>query len=336
MKIIVRVILVSGYIILASLGICFAQEGILNYPGKVFFIDPSFQDYVETNFGHLKKKQKTETYRDAPGPVKISTFKTVLPGKFKKMSGQSQGFLFPETPETSKDAFLNLKKFQSPENGRNSRTAATGAASAASGRKAAEQTLFYKINFAGEPGAISSYVPFPGNVRTEGTENMDYVQVGILVSQKKQEQTMNEIFSRPDFKFVGERVVPNGKSDAGAVILGLIPATEAAGLLEHQGVSGIFIERSDMSLPFNAKIRFTVKVPCSTDFEKFISVFVRKISAETGFVFESRSFPDNAVPGCSSKFTAVELSGFLPVTRIKDLFKSPFVAAPSRLLSDIR
>ena len=266
------------------------------------FLDPSFQDFVETAYGYRNPKNTPNVindFRDALTSLPVTTLMTVQP---------------PRSPGAS----LSLVKSGS---GAADPVPAVKAAAPAAAKPAPGQ--YYKVTFAHEPGPLSSYVsPLDPNALS-GFSAGDYVFITVLPKSDDHASVIKDL-SGAGFKFAGEKTYFNG-SGKNTFLLGWAPYSKLASIYKNPGVRRVGIEKKASGVPFRTRIRFTLRAPGGARSGEFVSDFVRQLTTASGFASESVTrLPQNSG---SAKFTAFEITGSLPVDMVSAVSRSPFVAA---------
>ena len=107
--------------------------------------------------------------------------------------------------------------------------------------------------------------------------------------------------------------------------MGWVSYSKLARINNNPLVQRTAIENKSSGTPFRVRVRFTLRAPGGENSAVFVDDFVRNLSASAGFSSENISRLPK-VSG-SSKFTAFEVTGSLPVDKISSVSLSPFVAA---------
>lgn len=259
------------------------------------FLDPSFQDFVETAYGYRNPQNTPRVindFRDALTSLPITTL----------MTSQSTVIKGPVAVPAVKSAV------PAP--------AAPAAVKSAPGQ-------YYKVTFANESGPISSYVSSLDPNALSGFRAGDYVFITVLPKDDDHAAVIKAL-SGTGFKFAGEKTYFNG-SGKKTFLLGWAPCAKLESIYKNPKVRRVGIEKKASGVPFRTRIRFTLRAPGGERSGAFVSDFVRQLTSASGFTSESVfRLPQNSG---NAKFTAFEVTGSLPVDMVGEISRSPFVAA---------
>ncbi len=179
----------------------------------------------------------------------------------------------------------------------------------------------YKVTFAGESGPVGSYVrPLDG---ASGKYARAYVMLGVSINGASYDKLLPEL-EAAGLRFAGERISYSFKRRK-TVILGWAPYSSMARISKIAGVAGVAVEKRSTGVPMKARVRFTLKVPFQNRPNAFVPGFIKRLSDEGGFTSESWFRLPQAAG--ESKFSVFDVTGTLPVDRIGELSRSPFVAS---------
>lgn len=254
------------------------------------FMDPAFQDCLETTDGYLNSKNtmkvivdysdKTD-FRDSPISAPAATLKNPAPAKTAVAAPrlvQAEGPAFPAG--------------------------------------------HYKVTFAGDSGSIGSFVWPVGTGPAKYAR--EYVFISVTPSGKDYAELLPRLESEGGFRFVGEKTFYTRESRR-TVILGWAPAVNLIKIGRIKGVRQAGIEKKSFGVPLKAKVRFTLKVPYQSRPNAFVPGFIKDLTENSGFTAENWfRLPQK---GVDSKFSVFDVTGSLPVDMIGDLSRSPFVAS---------
>ncbi|HOW88798.1 MAG TPA: hypothetical protein PL037_00845, partial [Elusimicrobiales bacterium] len=181
----------------------------------------------------------------------------------------------------------------------------------------------YKVTFAGESGPISSYVGPLGSGAASGFKIGDYTFVSIL-PRAADIPSVIKALAEEGFRFSGEKTffTPEGKK---TLIMGWASYSRLDRITKNPLVLRTAVESKPSGSQFRARIRFTLRAPGGENSAVFVEDFVRNLGSSAGFSAENVS----RVPAASgsSKFTAFEVTGSIPLEMIGSVSMSPFVAA---------
>lgn len=261
------------------------------------YMDPAFQDYVETVYGYRNPKNAPKVindFRDALTSIPSVNLKTVRPP----------------------DSAAARRQDSAADNTVPGRPRIPALSEKAPGQ-------YYKVTFANEAGPLSAYVnPLDPNA-VSGFKAADYVFVTVLPGTEDHAAVIRAI-SGMGFRFAGEKTYFSG-GEKKTFLLGWAPYSKLESISNHPQVRRAAIEKKISGVPFRTRIRFTLRAPGGTLSGVFVSDFIRRLSAGTGFASENVfRLPQNAA---NAKFTAYDVIGSLPVDMVGELSRSPFVAA---------
>ncbi len=258
------------------------------------FLDPSFQDFVETAYGYRNPRNTPggiNDFRDALTSLPVTTLMTARPARSPLPAPSS---LIPHPSSLTPPAAVKSAPGQ-----------------------------YYKVTFANEPGPISSYVSPPDPNALSGFRAGDYVFITVLPKDDDHAAVIRAL-SGTGFRFAGEKTYFNG-SGKKTFLLGWAPYSKLETIYKNPKVRRVGIEKKASGVPFRTRIRFTLRAPGGERSGAFVSDFVRQLTSASGFTSESVvRLPHNSG---SSKFTAFEITGSLPVDMVGAVSRSPFVAA---------
>ena len=302
----------------------FAQTdfpGVPPSPETNPFLDPSFQDFVETAYGYRNPKnmwgkplQRFPPVAQSPGRGAanvINDFRDAL-------TSLPVTTLMTSRPARAPVSSLSLIKLNSAaaDPAPAVKAAAHGAAKSAPGQ-------YYKVTFANESGPLSSYVSPLDPGALSGFRAGDYVFISVLPKTDDHAAVIKDL-SGTGFKFAGEKTYFNG-SGKKTFLLGWAPHSKLESIYKNPGVRRVSIEKQSSGAPFRTSIRFTLRAPGGESSGAFVSDFIRQLTSSAGFASESVvRLPQNSG---SAKFTAFEITGSLPVDMVGAVSRSPFVAA---------
>ncbi len=254
------------------------------------FLDPVFQDYIETSGGYLNSKNTMQVrtdfsdFRDAPSALPVRTLKNPVPA-----------------------AKLPL---------------ARPAAPAPAAETAGVPPGHYKVTFAGEGGPVGSFVWPLGS--GPGKYAREYVFMTVTPDNPDYSALLSKLESETGFRFVGEKIFYSGNSRT-LVILGWVPAANRVKVAGLSGVARVVVGRQGTGVPLKTKVRFTLKVPYQNRPAVFVPGFLRRLADQSGFSAETLfRLPQNSR---DSKFSVFDVTGTLPVDMIGELSRSPFVGS---------
>jgi len=233
-----------------------AQDGFLPpSPDTNPYLDPAFQDYVETVYGYRNPKNAPKyvnDFRDAPTSLPVITLKT--------------------------EQLPIIIKASAP--------APAPAVKPAPGQ-------YYKVTFANEGGPLSAYVnPLNPNALS-GFNAGDYVFITVLPRTNEYAAVIKAL-SGTGFKFAGEKTYFTGGVKK-TFLLGWVPYSKLESIYKHPQVRRVAIEKKSSGIPLRTRIRFTLRAPGGTLSGVFVSEFIRQLSAGTGFASENVfRLPQNA------------------------------------------
>jgi len=284
------------------------------------YLDPAFQDYVETAYGYRNPNHAPKhagDFRDALTSLSSVTLKTARPPA-------------AVAPQAAPKAPQAVSKIQIASSGQ-PRTLAPGSTEKVRGQPGALASNFnsaapgqyYKVTFANENGPLSAYVnPLDPNALS-GFKAGDYVFITVLPRTEDHASVIRDL-SETGFKFAGEKTYFTGGVKK-TFLLGWAPYSKLDSIYKNPGVRRVAIEKKTAGIPFRTRIRFTLRAPGGPLAGVFVSGFIRQLSAGTGFASENVfRLPQNAG---NAKFTAFDVIGSLPVDKIGEISSSPFVAA---------
>jgi len=265
-----------------------AHDGFLApSPDTNPYLDPAFQDYVETAYGYRNPNNAPKyvnDFRDAPTSMPLVTLKNDQLPVIIKASAPA-----PDPAPAVKTA----------------------------------PGQYYKVTFANEGGPLSAYVnPLDPNALS-GFNAGDYVFITVLPKTNEYAAVIKAL-SATGFRFAGEKTYFTGGGKK-TFLLGWAPYSKLESIYKHPHVRRVAIEKKSAGIPLRTRIRFTLRAPGGTLSGVFVSEFIRQLSAGTGFASENIfRLPQNAG---NAKFTAFDVTGSLPVDMVGELSRSPFVAA---------
>gem|GEM_PF-1211786 len=264
------------------------------------FLDPAFHDFAEMSYGYLNPeyapRERSEDRRDslagmpASGLAALRAASPSVSGLSGSMSLVAGGSVRP--PEDRAD-----------------------------GKPAPGQ--YYKVTFANEAGPLSSFVARPDSAVMAGFGAGDFVFVSVLPGTGDHPAVIRSL-AKTGFKFSGERTQFSGSARK-KYLTGWVPYAALPGVYKNPLVRRVAIEDPASGEPFRASIRFTLRAPGGKNSGLFVSDFITRLGESAGFVPETISpLPENAG---NAKFMAFDITGTLPVDKIKPLSLSPFVAS---------
>ena len=263
------------------------------------FSDPVFQDYLETSSGYLNSKNTPglrDDFRDAPGPMPAPTLKEP----------------FPAHPALSASAMTVPAPAQ-----------ITGAArSAAKEESSGPHISHYKVTFAGESGALGSYVWPLGS--TPGNYAREYAFFSITPDQNDYSVLLSKLETAVGFKFIGEKTYYSNNSKK-TMIMGWAPYSSIGTILKINGVAKASVEKRSSGVPLKTKVRITLKVPFQNKPNAFVPDFIKTMAEKNDFTAENWfRLPARSA---DSKFSVFDVTGTLPVDMVGEISRSPFVAS---------
>ncbi|MCX5784392.1 MAG: hypothetical protein NTX59_01755 [Elusimicrobia bacterium] len=180
---------------------------------------------------------------------------------------------------------------------------------------------YYKLTFAGDAGPIASFVK---PLEREGVSPREYVFVSILPKEAGYAGLVEEITISAGFKFSGEKTLYS-ENTRQIIVLGWAQAARLDAICKNPKVAGVSVEKKSSGIPLKTRVRFTLKVPYQNLPGAFVSRYIKDLSSDKGFVSENVfRLPAS---GSSSKFTAFDVTGSIPVDMVGELSRSPFVAS---------
>lgn len=267
------------------------------------YMDPAFQDYVETVYGYRNPKHAPKyinDFRDALTSP-LETFKTARPS------------VTDRTQATGRTQYAGDKSREE--------AIPTGAIGSSFNQKKPGQ--YYKVTFANERGPLSAYVDPLDSDALSGFKAGDYVFITVF-PRTEDHAAVIKALSATGFKFAGEKTYFTGGGKK-TFLLGWAPYSKLESVYKHPQVRRVAIEKKTSGIPFRTRVRFTLRAPGGALAGVFVSDFIRRLSADKGFTSE-RVFrlPQNAG---NAKFTAFDVTGSLPLDMVGEISRSPFVAA---------
>ena len=269
------------------------------------YLDPAFQDYVETAYGYRNPRNAPKhmnDFRDALTSLSSVTLKTARPSAAAA----------PQAPAKAPQPVSKIQLANAGQPG----ALASNFNSAAPGQ-------YYKVTFANESGPLSAYVNPLDPGALSGFKAGDYVFLTVLPKTEDHASVIRDL-SETGFKFAGEKTYfsSGGKK---TFLLGWAPYSKLESIYKHPQVRRVAIEKKTAGIPFRTRVRFTLRAPGGPLAGVFVSGFIRQLSAGTGFASENVfRLPQN---GGNAKFTAFDVTGSLPVDMVGEISRSPFVAA---------
>ena len=282
------------------------------------YLDPAFQDYVETAYGYRNPKNAPKfinDFHDALTSLSPETLKTAQPAKINKLQVTPKQAHAPAPGKTAPD--------QSRSFSRGSEADVSMLTSVGSSYAPKGPGQYYKVTFANERGPLSAYVnPLDPNALS-GFKAGDYVFITVLPRTEDYTAVIRAL-SGTGFKFAGEKTCFTGGGKK-TFLLGWAPYSKLESIYKHPQVRRVAIEKKAAGVPLRTRVRFTLRAPGGPLSGVFVSDFIRQLSAGTGFASEIVfRLPQNAG---NSKFTAFDVTGSLPVDMVGEISRSPFVAA---------
>ena len=258
------------------------------------FLDPAFQDLVETGDGYLNSKN-TAQLRD---------FGQAAPGDLRD-APVSARFSAPKPPPAALKAAAPAARRIAPED-------RPGLPSLPAGH--------YKVTFAGESGPVGSYV---GPLGSGGHYAREYALLGVEVKGGSYDKLLPRL-EAAGLRFAGEKNTYTAKTKK-TVILGWAPYSAMLKIAGLPGVAAVGVEKRSSGVPLKARVCFTLKVPFQNKPNAFVPEFIKRLEQSEGFDTEKWfRLPQKTA---DSRFSVFEVAGVLPVAAIGDLSRSPFVAS---------
>lgn len=211
------------------------------------FLDPAFQDFVETADGYLNSKNIINVrsdFRDSVISAPVPTLKNPEPAKIQVQAARA----LPEE---------------------------RAGLPALAGN--------YKVTFAGDSGPVGSFVwPLESGSRKYARE---YVLLGVSVSDSAYDKLLVKL-EAAGLRFAGEKI-SYAKKTKKTVILGWAPYVNIARIAKIRGVTGVAVEKKSIGVPLKTKVRFTLKVPYQNKPNAFVPEFIKRLTDEGGFDAEA-------------------------------------------------
>jgi len=297
----------TKYVLLAALllpGPAFAQAGVSGQAAYIAadpFLDPSFQDFVETAYGYRNPKH-------TPGVVNDL-----------RDSLTDIGAAFSAAAKPAAESAQRSAEGLSPAAAQQRQPAGDKARSA--GKSAPGQN--YKVTFANEGGPLSSFVGPLDSDALSGFKAGSYAFISVLPKTGDHDSVIRSL-AASGFKFAGEKTSFTGDGKK-TFLLGWVPYAKLGSIYKNPKVRQVAIENNASGVPFRTRIRFTLRAPSGEFSGAFVEDFIRRLGLSADFVSEGVSrVPQNSG---GSKFAAFEITGTLPVDKIGNVSLSPFVAA---------
>lgn len=272
-----------------------------------YFLDPSFHNYIEINYGYLRPGAK-ESFRDALSVLPREGSTTKLESTVHKV--------FADVPVKDKSLLGTLHP---------AKTIDSRIIFNFDDLKTQDSQLLYKVMFVGENSPLAGFVPPLNYSVSEGSFYQDYVFVHIKIKGQDYSKLVDNLSKNSDFRFVGYKTIEGLKGNNQLLILGWIPYAHLRQVYGNSRVIEVSVEKNPGVIPFKIRVDFILKIPYDTNPEKFTASFLNYAKNRMKFLPERITKPSGHFLFYPSRFTGLNISGNLPVNKVLEILKSPFV-----------
>lgn len=309
-----RALCLTAFFLPATLSAFDGMSGRSALPEVNPFLDPAFHAYVETAYGYLNPQYapgRINDFRDSPISPAADRARLLSPAVESMRSKAPFPRPSVRTAEGAGDTIQASVK-QPP-----------AGASAPAARSPKNTGQHYKVTFVGESGPLSSFVNPLSSGAMSGFNVENYAFISVLPKTGNGSAAIAAL-AADGFRFTGEKTyfTTEGKK---TFLLGWAPYASLDRIYKNPLVLRSSVETKSSSAPFRARVRFTLRAPSGGSPADFVENFIRNLGSSSGFYAENILRIPNT--SGSSKFTAFEITGSLPVDMLNSVSRSPFVAA---------